>query len=782
MLSQRPDWWFPREISIRVALLVIAMIITLPQVAYGIVLLQRFAASERARAEIELVAAAKGAARAIDDKFASAEAELRILASSPLLTSADLDAYEQLLSRVTSETGRTFTLTDRTGRIVASTRVVAGGSVAALADAGRYEPLFRGERRVISDVITGAVAGELAAAIGVPILQKGEVVWALSRRLYHSDFADILANPGVPPDWVVSIVDRTGRHLVRRPGNEEFAGQPIVKELVEHLRQGGGGVLRTATLEGIRVISTVVRAPASGWGVAVGEPVALHDAPLRRQLRDAIIAGIAILATALALAFMLARLIERAFLQFVQQSQALARGEMVTTAQSPAFRETRIAGEALVQASAELQARDSALRELNASLEARVATRTAVLQDTYSKLVAETKLREETETKVRQMQKVEAIGQLTGGIAHDFNNMLAVVLGSLRLLEQRLARGEPNPQEFIATAKQGAERAAALTRRLLVFARQQPLTPEPVDVNELLAGMSDLLRRTITESIEMETVLAEDLWRTRVDSNELEATVLNLAVNARDAMPDGGRLTIETSNTDLDEHYAARHADVTAGQYVMIAVSDTGTGMSAEVAERAFEPFFTTKGVGKGTGLGLSQVDGFVKQSGGHVKLCSEVGQGMTVKLYLPRFDGADASVDLRAAVHEPMPLAHGSAPILVVEDDADVSKVTVGMLNELGYRTIVADGGAMALKLLDEHPDVALVFSDIVMPGMSGRQLADAAFARRPGLKVLYTTGYTRNAVVNGGVIDQGDQIIVKPFSLEALARKLDQVLRRPM
>lgn len=779
MTAKLPDRWLPREISIRAALLVIATIITLPQMVYSVVLLQRYAASERARAEIELVASAKGAARSIDEKFASAETELKILASSPLLSAGGLEVYEQLLRQVSAETGRSFTLTDRAGRIVISTRGAAGGSMPALDDPSRYEVLFRGERRFISDVITGALTGELAAAIGVPIMRNGEVLWVLSRRLYYNDFTDVLANPGVPTDWVVSIVDRSGRHLARRPGNKEFAGQPMVKELVEHLSEGGGRPLRTTTLEGISVISTVVRAPESGWGVGLAQPDTILDAPLRRQLRDAIATGLALLAAALTLAWLVARQVELAVAHFVRQSQALALGQPLMV-QPSGFRETRSAGEALAQASAELQARDKTLREFNAYLEERVAARTAELQDANTKLVAEAERRKETESRIRQMQKVEAIGQLTGGIAHDFNNMLAVVLGSLRLLEQRLKRGEPNPQEFIATAKQGAERAAALTRRLLIFARQQPLTPEAVDVNELLSGMSDLLRRTIAESIKIETVLAADVWRTRVDPNEFEAAVLNLAVNARDAMPDGGRLTIETANVQLDDAYAARHSEVTAGQYVLIVVSDTGSGMSAEVADRAFEPFFTTKGVGKGTGLGLSQVYGLVKQSGGHVKLYSEVGQGLSVKLYLPRYDGADASVGPRAMVHEPIPLAQCQAPILVVEDDADVMKVTVGMLSELGYRTILADGGLRALQLLDEHPEVALMFTDIVMPGMSGRQLVDEAVARRPGLKVLYTTGYTRNAVVNGGVIDQAAELIMKPFSLEALARKVDEVLRR--
>ncbi|MBX3577703.1 MAG: CHASE3 domain-containing protein [Rhizobiaceae bacterium] len=390
-------------------------------------------------------------------------------------------------------------------------------------------------------------------------------------------------------------------------------------------------------------------------------------------------------------------------------------------------------------------------------------------------LTHEMATRHAAEMQVRQMQKMEAIGQLTGGIAHDFNNMLAVIVSAMNLIQRKLARGETEIGKFVESAIDAAQRAANLTARLLAFARQQPLAPQVMEPNRLVAGMSDLLRRSLGEAISVETVLAGGLWKTRADPSQLENALLNLAVNGRDAMPDGGKLTIETANAHLDDAYAAGHSEVVAGQYVMIAVSDTGTGMPPEVAAKAFEPFFTTKPPSKGTGLGLSQVFGFIKQSGGHVKIYSEPGNGTTIKIYLPRHVG---DAEQTPAAPAARPQVAPTETILVVEDDERVRVGTVEALRDLGYTVLHADGGEAALKTLDATPGVALLFTDIVMPGMSGRQLADAATARHPALKVLYTTGFTRNAVVHNGVLDNGVNFIAKPFTIDQLARKLRDIL----
>ena len=400
----------------------------------------------------------------------------------------------------------------------------------------------------------------------------------------------------------------------------------------------------------------------------------------------------------------------------------------------------------------------------------------AVGRDITAEVEQRERLRQ-TEDQLRQAQKMEAVGQLTGGIAHDFNNMLAVTIGSLDLLRRRIGTEDARAARYIDAAADGARRAANLTQRLLAFSRQQPLRPEAIDVNRLVGGMSDLLRHSLGGDVQLETVLAGGLWRTHADPNQLENVILNLAINARDAMPAGGRLTIETQNAHLDNRYVAAHPGLAAGQYVLVAVSDTGTGMPPEVIAKAFDPFFTTKEVGKGTGLGLSQVYGFVKQSGGHVKIYSEPGQGTTIKVYLPRLVGAqDDTRDVREAGD--LPLGERQELILVVEDEPSVRQFSTDALSELGYRVVAAGSAAEALRQLDTHPDVALLFTDVVMPEVNGARLAEEVRRRRPDLPILFTTGYTRNAVVHNGVLDPGVRLIGKPFTIEELAARVREAL----
>jgi signal transduction histidine kinase len=395
---------------------------------------------------------------------------------------------------------------------------------------------------------------------------------------------------------------------------------------------------------------------------------------------------------------------------------------------------------------------------------------------TNQELLDQVSRREQVESQFRQAQKMEAIGQLTGGIAHDFNNMLGVISGSLELMRRRVQKGDFGIERFMDAAQKATERAAALTHRLLAFARQQPLEPEPLDANRMIADMSDLLRSTLGDHFRIETVSAAGLWTTNADSNQLESAILNIAINARDAMPQGGKLTIETANAFLDDAYSKHHAEVTAGQYVMIAVSDTGTGMKPDVAARAFDPFFTTKPAGKGTGLGLSQVYGFVKQSQGHIKIYSEIGDGTTIKIYLPRLVGAAET--LAAGRQGPVQTGQAGEVILVVEDDPLMRKLSTEALLELGYTVLHSESAATALTILDGRPDIKLLFTDVVMPETNGKKLADEALRRRPDLKVLFTTGYTQNAVVHGGALDAGVNLLTKPFAIDQLATKVRAVL----
>ena len=402
------------------------------------------------------------------------------------------------------------------------------------------------------------------------------------------------------------------------------------------------------------------------------------------------------------------------------------------------------------------------------------------LKSTTDELNASLAQERALQQQLQQSQKMEAIGQLAGGIAHDFNNMLAVVMSSLTLFKRRRARGEENIDHFIDSAMEGANRAAKLTHRLLAYSRQQPLNPQPVEPNRFIADMSELLGRALGEHIRIETVLAGGLWRTYVDSSQLENSILNLSINARDAMPQGGKLTIETANAYLDENYSKFHPGIPHGQYVLIAVSDEGAGMPEEVIAKAFDPFFTTKGVGQGTGLGLSQVQGFVRQSGGHIKIYSEVGHGTTVKIYLPRYigGGTHAPTANPAQPGAELPVGKPTEIILVVEDDERVRPVVVASLRELGYTVIHAANGQAALEILKTATSIDLLFTDIIMPDMNGRVVAEKATALYPNLKVVYTTGFSRNAIIHNGVLDAGVHFLAKPFVLEDLARKVRAVL----
>ena len=391
-------------------------------------------------------------------------------------------------------------------------------------------------------------------------------------------------------------------------------------------------------------------------------------------------------------------------------------------------------------------------------------------------LYAEAERRDMAEQALRQSQKMEAVGQLTGGVAHDFNNLLTIIIGNLGIAKRGVV--EARAERALNNALVGAERAAQLTQRLLAFSRRQPLNPRVLDINKLIVAISDLLTRTLGENIELETISGAGLWNVEVDASEMESTLLNLALNARDAMPTGGKLTIETSNAYLDDEYCREHEGILPGQYILVAITDSGAGMSAETIDRAFEPFFTTKEAGKGTGLGLSQVYGFMKQSGGHVKIYSEPGEGTTIKLYLPRREGNELVIsgddDLNSE-------RGGGETILIVEDDDGVRQYASEILRDLNYQIIEAKDSATALRLLDADKKFDLLLTDVVLPGKNGRELANEVERRRPGTKIIFMTGYSRNAIVHHGRLDPGIELIPKPLTERVLARKIRQVLDRP-
>jgi signal transduction histidine kinase/ActR/RegA family two-component response regulator len=421
-----------------------------------------------------------------------------------------------------------------------------------------------------------------------------------------------------------------------------------------------------------------------------------------------------------------------------------------------------------------------------------VATRQAVsgLLERTRELESESKLRREAEATLMQAQKMEAVGQLSGGIAHDFNNLLTIIIGNLDSMKRQLAKFPESALAREAASKlskaldaalRGAESASALTQRLLAFSRRQALEPKRLDVNRLLSGMLEMFRRTLGSNVNIETVFGAGLWPTLADGHQLENVLLNLALNAKAAMPSGGNLTIETANTYLDDAYVRRFGDINSGQYVVLCVTDTGTGIPKDILESVFEPFFTTKPPGEGSGLGLAMVHGFVKQSGGHVRIYSEEGSGTTVKIYLPRFIGGE---DVSAAPAErekdasPVPRARPNETILLVEDNAGVREYARDILLELGYGVLDAANVKEALRLVAKRPRIDLLFTDVVLGESNGRALADRLRTTYPSLPVLFTTGYTRNAIVHQGRLDADVHLLNKPFTQQDLARKLRELL----
>jgi PAS domain S-box-containing protein len=404
------------------------------------------------------------------------------------------------------------------------------------------------------------------------------------------------------------------------------------------------------------------------------------------------------------------------------------------------------------------------LRSINETLERRVEERTRDLQ-----------LAEES---LRQAQKMEAVGQLTGGIAHDFNNFLQGIIGSLELISRRMEQGRLDGiQRFVNGAMSAANRASALTHRLLAFARRQPLDPRPVLANRLVASMEELLHRTVGENVEVELALASDLWLTLCDGNQLENAILNLAINARDAMLNGGKLTIRTSNEQLERLSPRRPREIEPGEYVCVSVADTGIGMTTEVMARAFDPFFTTKPAGQGTGLGLSMIYGFARQSGGYARIESALGQGTAVELYLPRHIGHSRG-DLGLAEGLGEHAAGEGEAVLLVEDDAVVRGLILDALSELGYLVMEAEDGPSAISILETPTKIDLLVTDIGLPGLNGRQVAEAARRSRPGLKVLFMTGYAEMAALSGGFLEPGMHLLTKPFPMEALAERIKDMI----
>lgn len=752
-------------LSARTLILALVALIVLPGIAFTSLIIYRYAQAEVSRTHAEARTVARAAATAIDARIGGITTMLQTLTASAHLSAGDMQRFYEQVKAVEIFSGIDIALRTPDGNVLVHSRLPYGTSqkYSLPVDAVVLDT----KRPAVSDVYIGPIARRPLFAVVVPVMEGNSVKYLLHSGVETDQVAHIIST--VPsPAWLIGVGDRHGTYVARSERHSEFSGKPGVAAYLEEAK-GAEGWFEGESALGDQVLVGYVRSSLTGWLIAANIPKAVIEAPLREALVSLIGFGFVALGATSLLAVWLARFVSRPLEAMAAASRVVGHPEEFQKIETP-LRDIAEVRNAL--ASAAEQVRDS-----NTLLESRVAQRTAELERTNVELIAQMSARENAESQLRQMQKMEAIGQLTGGIAHDFNNMLSIVISSLEMLQRRLQRGEADFQKYIDAASEGARRAAALTSRLLAFSRQQPLAPAVLDANKIVSGMSELLQRTLGETIRIETVLAGGLWKTFADSAQVENAIVNLAVNARDAMPEGGRLTIETGNVFLDEAYAARH-DTTPGQYVMLAITDTGTGMPQAVIDKAFDPFFTTKEVGLGTGLGLSQVFGFVKQSSGHIKIYSEVGQGTTIKIYLPRYYGNEEE-RAETVVVAPLAASEGQECILVVEDDEGVRALAVEALQELGYVVLEAAAAPEALALVDRHPEIALLLTDVVMPDTNGRKLAEEALRRRPGLKILYMTGFTRNAVVHNGMLDPGVNMLAKPFTLDQLASKVHAVLK---
>jgi signal transduction histidine kinase/CheY-like chemotaxis protein len=767
ILSKRPLWH---------QLVLLALAAALPLLLSSYFMFNQLAANERDNIRQSLLLNSKTLAALVDSEIETHIAIAATLAQSPALKAGDFKYFATEASQALKlVSGSWLTVRSTKGEVLMTT-------LTPLADPDQDKPPvidgipdFSTPGPSISNLSMGAVSRRPRAMVEIPVFHEGVPVYNISISLVPERFLALLKDKYINGE-VVAIIDRNRNFVARIPSHETRVGTQASEGWRAAIDRNSEGIIENRTVEGDLSL-TAYSATRYGWTVGVARLEKQIQNPLQSILRSTFAVSLALAALSFMLAVLIARKVSSGMSALTQAAREVGEGKTPARFPTPFVEATTLAN-TLVNASEELDRRGRALESANLVLEQKVQERTAELK-------AELIRREEAEATLRHAQKIETIGQLTGGIAHDFNNMLTVIMGNLDTVQRRLQNieGASTLSRPIESAQQGARNAAKLTHRLLAFARQQPLEPEVIFINSLIAGMSDMMSRIVGEQVKIETVLSAGLWPTFADANQLENSLANLIVNARDAMPNGGKLTIETSNTYFDETYVGRFRDVKPGQYIMLSVTDAGTGIEKEKLERIFEPFFTTKGVGKGTGLGLAMVYGFVRQSGGHIRVYSEVGQGTTVKIYLPRHaDIVDLESVPRAAANAAIaesPRAKKDETILLVEDDPGVSDYAVSVLEDLGYRVLAAQDGTEGLATLKKTKRITLLFTDVVLGGeMNGRQLADAVHRLRPGLPVLFTTGYTRNAIIHHGKLDAGVNLLNKPYTQRDLAIKVRAVI----
>jgi signal transduction histidine kinase/ActR/RegA family two-component response regulator len=749
-------------LGIEARLTMLTLVTVLPLMALASVTMLRMVDDQRTQIEGDVRQRVGSFLADVDRQISAIEAELQVLATSPSLQTGDFRAFDEQMRAALSIRGTSIVLHDTHGQQLLSTNRPFGEPLPRATNTEMHDRVVATGRPQISDLIMGAVLRRPILVVGTPVFRDGQVIYVLAMGIGPEILQALLQEQHLSADWIAGILDRKGIIVGRNRDFDLFLGKPVGPGLRQALAGTADSWIPNVTSEGIPVYSTFRRSSMTGWTVAIGVPKEFVDAPLRRARMIAFGGGAAALALSLILARWMAGSIRRPVEALTAATKALGGGEAIG-ALIGGVRELDQVGDALRTTAA-------ALARNREQLESAVAERTRELAAANERLRAEIDAREQAQSALLQAQKMEAMGQLTGGVAHDFNNLLAAVSGSLALLEPRIS--DESSLHLLRTAQHGASRGAQLIESLLAFARKQRLNPIAADLNTVIVNMTEMLSRSIGPSVEIDHALAPEIWPVLIDTGQIETALLNIAINARDAMPGGGKISIKTANI------AARSDELpdelSDHDCVLVAMRDTGTGMSPEVMEHAFEPFFTTKDVGKGTGLGLSMVFGVVSQSGGTVQIRSRLGAGTTVQIYLPR-----AMVTASLAQLETTPaLEPAGAHILVVDDDPDVRWVIAQDLGEIGYSVAEAGSGKDALAILERGGPCDLMLIDLVMPGLSGADTVRLARRKRPDLKVVFASGYadiSRFATNLGG-----ETLVKKPFTLETLAASVQAALQR--
>jgi signal transduction histidine kinase len=733
-----------------VTILVIAVV--LPFLGFAALLVDHTASGEQELRASMVREAAIGTASDLNRQVGVLQALVLALADSRALQTGDLEAFHDQASELLRRQVVTAVLHDPAGQELVNTAVPLGTQLPADPDAVRR--VVVSGRVEVSDLIIDKLTGQPTIDVAAPVMHDGALAYVLSLRITHA-VASVLLEQQIPPAQSIGLIDRTGTIIFRTRDSQDIVGLKASAEFLRGIEAGDDGAFLTHSQAGLPLYVAFSRVRLAGWVLAVSIPRDVLFAPSHDSLIWVLALGGGTLVLAMLFAMAIGRMIARPVASLSRLAAALGRGEPISTPPATHLSEVDAVAATMVAATAQL-------RELTAQRERDAK----VLREELAS-------RQRVEQQLIQAQKMEAVGQLTGGLAHDFNNLLAIIIGNLDAVRESCTY-DREMAELTGSAVEAALRGAELTRQLLAFARRQSLAPERCDINATIGSTVRLLSRTLGEDIVFDLQLGTGVWPVMVDVAQLEAAIANLATNARDAMPDGGQLTIVTRNTRLDEDYAQRYDEVAPGDYVLIEVTDSGSGMAPEVLQHIFEPFFTTKEPGRGTGLGLSMVFGFMKQSGGHISAYSEFGEGTTFRLYLPPVPDAVASTE---PTTQATPELGRNEVILAVEDSAGLREILVRQLTSAGYRVLEAGDARVALETIDSGADIDLLLTDIVMPGgMNGHELARLAMLRRPDLKTLLTTGFSD--VTNGNGTSVPLHILRKPYRKDELLHYVREAL----